>query len=285
MDRKIRAIIKEAKRRKTAKEKLNFLDLSIPWKTEMPFTRLADFARLIKYRNKLARRCGIIEKNYVMVDASQNPGKGLLFLRQAITTAFADIVESRDSFSGQHAKRSGKYAEAIARELKKENVFSDIITDDYLTGLSIAAPLHDIGKIVISDVIINKKGKLSKEEFEIMKTHTTEGKRLIEKILENLPEAKNLVLAAEIAYTHHERWDGTGYPRGLKGEEIPLCGRIVAVADVFDALISRRSYKEAYSFDFSVDLIMNESGTHFDPRIAEAFFNIKNQLKDMSSVE
>ncbi len=141
-----------------------------------------------------------------------------------------------------------------------------------MRNLVVAAPLHDIGKIHIPDAVLNKPGKLTEEEFEIMKTHTTAGQELLIRAKEEIGESEYLNMAVEMAAYHHEWWNGKGYPYGISGEEIPLCARIMAIADVFDALTSRRCYKNAMPFEKAYAIIREESGTHFDPAVAEAFF-------------
>ncbi|MBP5437904.1 MAG: HD domain-containing protein, partial [Treponema sp.] len=140
--------------------------------------------------------------------------------------------------------------------------------------------LHDIGKIKISDAILNKPGKLTEEEFEVMKTHTTEGMKILSKTLLSTTGSGYLKESIDMAWCHHEWWNGKGYPRGLKGEDIPLSARIMAVADVFDALLSRRSYKEPIPFDRAIEIVKNESGTHFDPLVVAAFLNTADFLRD-----
>ena len=168
-------------------------------------------------------------------------------------------------------------------ELKKEGKYTDILTDDYISSIVRCAPLHDIGKIKISDVILNKPGKLNDEEFEIMKTHTTAGYEILNQTIVNTLDNDYLKEAINMAYCHHEKWDGSGYPRGLKGEEIPLSARIMAVADVFDALISERSYKKAFSFEKAIEIIKESSGTHFDPNIVKAFLNAKDEVRKIAN--
>nr|MCR4903364.1 HD domain-containing protein [Butyrivibrio sp.] len=141
-----------------------------------------------------------------------------------------------------------------------------------------AAPLHDIGKIAIPEDILNKPGKLNDEEFDIMKTHAFEGKKIIEKATENLPDAGYLEEAADMAGYHHERWDGSGYPEKLSGEQIPLSARIMAVADVFDALVSKRAYKDSFSYEKSISIIKEEAGTHFDPLVVDAFLKSQGDI-------
>lgn len=189
-------------------------------------------------------------------------------------TIMADIVENRDDNTGGHIKRTAKYVELIAYRLKKQGAYPDILTDSYVKDMIVAAPLHDIGKIHIPDSILNKPGRLTEDEFEIMKTHTTAGRDLLIHAEEELGKSDYLNMAIEMAANHHEWWDGNGYPQGVKGEEIPLCARIMAVADVFDALTSKRCYKSAMPLEKAYAIIREESGTHFDPIVAEAFLEL-----------
>ncbi len=191
-----------------------------------------------------------------------------------IITMMADIVENRDGNTGGHIKRTAKYVEIIARELTRRKAFSDILTEKYVEDMIIAAPLHDIGKIHISDLILNKPGRLTDEEFAIMKTHTTAGGELLTHAIEELGESSYLEMALEMALYHHEWWNGKGYPHGISGDEIPLCARIMAVADVFDALTAKRCYKSAMPLEKALGIIREETGTHFDPVVAEAFLDI-----------
>lgn len=189
----------------------------------------------------------------------------------SIITLMADIVENRDNNTGGHIKRTAEYVRMIASELKSRGAYSEILTDNYIENMIVAAPLHDIGKIHISDVILNKPGKLTDEEFEIMKTHTSAGRDLLVHAKEELGESQYLDMAIEMAAYHHEKWNGSGYPCGLKGDEIPLCARIMAVADVFDALSAKRCYKEAMPLEKAISIIREETDTHFDPVVSEAF--------------
>jgi len=145
-----------------------------------------------------------------------------------------------------------------------------------------SAQLHDVGKIVISDVILNKPGKLTDEEFEMIKRHSAEGERIIEEIITKSGESGFLFHAKMFAGYHHEKWNGSGYPRGLSGENIPLEGRIMAVADVYDALVSERPYKKSFTHEQAVEIIKKDSGTHFDPKIAEVFLNVADDFKKES---
>lgn len=183
----------------------------------------------------------------------------------------ADLVENRDENTGGHIKRTAKFVEIIANALKRQNLFADTLTPQYISDMVVAAPLHDIGKIHIPDAILNKPGKLTEEEFEVMKSHAAVGRDLLKQAKGQLGQSAYLDIAINMAAYHHEWWNGKGYPDGVKGEEIPLCARIMAVADVFDALTAKRCYKEAMPLQKAYEIIRSESGTHFDPVVAEAF--------------
>ena len=201
-------------------------------------------------------------------------------MQEAIIMDFAEMVEARDKCTGDHIKKTSYYVGEIAEELRREGKFADVLTDDYIEHLKRSAPLHDVGKINVSDVILNKPGKLTDEEFEIMKTHTTAGESILKNSTAFAQSEGYLKEAVYMAAYHHERWDGRGYPYGLSGEDIPLCARIMAVADVFDALVSKRGYKEPFSFEKATGIIREEAGTHFDPDVAAAFLNIAERFKD-----
>ena len=202
-------------------------------------------------------------------------------MQNGLILVLADMVESRDECTGQHVRKTAAYTDVIMRELKKEGVYTDKLTDEFVSDVFNSAPLHDIGKIKVSDVILNKPGKLTDEEFEIMKTHTTAGSEVIEHAMRLVSEKDSAYLkeANNLALYHHEKWNGTGYPMGLKGEQIPLSARIMAVADVFDALVSVRSYKKSFTFEQAMDIIKEGSGTHFDPAIVKAFVNASDQVR------
>jgi putative two-component system response regulator len=177
----------------------------------------------------------------------------------------ASAAECRDQYTGSHILRISRYAEAIGQKMSLDS--------EFVKALLYAAPMHDIGKIGIPDKILMKPGKLDAEEWETMKRHAAIGAKIL-----NGSKQDYMKLAEEIALTHHERWDGTGYPQGLAGERIPISGRIVAVADVFDALISERPYKPSLSTGESFAIIKSERGTHFDPDIIDAFIGIKQEV-------
>ncbi|MCM1398254.1 MAG: HD domain-containing protein [Clostridium sp.] len=191
----------------------------------------------------------------------------------------ADLVENRDENTGGHIKRTARFVEIIANALKRQNLFLDTLTPQYISDMVVAAPLHDIGKIHIPDAILNKPGKLTEEEFEIMKSHAAAGRDLLKRAEGQLGQSAYLDIAVEMAAYHHEWWNGTGYPDGVKGEEIPLCARIMAVADVFDALTSKRCYKEAMPLQKAYEIIRSESDTHFDPIVAEIFLASSDEIE------
>lgn len=193
--------------------------------------------------------------------------------------AMADIVENRDENTGGHIKRTARYVEIIAKTLKKQGKFPDVLTDRYISDMVVAAPLHDIGKIHVSDVILNKPGKLTEEEYQIMKSHAAAGRDLLNHTKQQLGDFEYLNLAVDMAAYHHEWWNGKGYPDGIKEEEIPICARIMAVADVFDALVSKRCYKKEMSLEKAYGIIREEKGTHFDPVVVDAFFAAVNEIE------
>ena len=202
-------------------------------------------------------------------------------MQEEIIVNFAEMVEARDMSTGNHVKKTACYVEAIAKELQKGGKFKDILTDSYIKVLKRSAPLHDIGKIAVPDSILNKPGKLTEEEFEIMKTHSVEGQKILKKIEANASDSMDddyLKDSIEMALYHHEKWNGTGYPNGLKGEAIPLSARIMAVADVFDALVAERVYKKPFPYEKAMGIILEGAGTSFDPVIVEAFSHIAKEL-------
>ena len=199
-------------------------------------------------------------------------------MQEKIIEILASLIETRDLNTGEHVIRTKKLVGMIAREMQKEEKYREILTDDAIERMENAAPLHDVGKIIVSDTILLKPGKLTNEEFDKMKTHASAGGALIDRLFKDLNDAAFLQTAKDIAVSHHERWDGTGYPEGLKKETIPLCARIMAVADVYDALISKRVYKGAIAPEEALGIIFSESGTHFDPDIMRVVENMKDKL-------
>jgi len=195
----------------------------------------------------------------------------------------ASLAETRDNETGNHIRRTQYYVKALALKLRDHPKFATTLTSEAIEVMYKSAPLHDIGKVGIPDAILLKPGKLTTDEFEIMKTHTTLGGDAIV-AAERMLNAPNSFLhfAREIAYSHQEKWDGSGYPEGLVGEAIPVSARLMAVADVYDALTSKRVYKPAFSHDQAAQIIRASSGQHFDPVVVEAFSAIENEFIDIA---
>jgi putative two-component system response regulator len=209
-----------------------------------------------------------------------NIGRRIIGLETRDMTIFmlAKLAESRDPETGEHLERVRSYCRVIAKHLQDDPNLCPQVDDEYVGLIYQTSPLHDIGKVAIPDRILLKPGRLTAEEFEIMKTHTVHGAATIEAALEKYPGTPFLEMTRDIALGHHERYDGRGYPRGLAGEQIPLSARIMALADVYDALTSRRVYKEAYSHDRAKSMITAEAGTHFDQAMVKAFLVHEQQF-------
>lgn len=194
----------------------------------------------------------------------------------------AELVEVRDTTTGGHVKRTAGYVRVLVEGLIEKGSFENILTESYVRNLIRSAPLHDVGKLGILDSTLLKCGSLTEEEFEGMKQHTILGEKAINRMIKEVGGNEFLLMARDVASTHHEAWDGTGYPRGLKGEEIPLSGRIMAVADIYDALTTVRPYKAALSHKESVELIKRGRGNKLDPRVVDAFLHIEERFKEIS---
>ena len=201
-------------------------------------------------------------------------------LQNAILVALGSLAETRDGDTGAHVKRTQSYVRELAMALREHPKFREILTPSYIDMVYKTASLHDIGKVGVRDSILLKPGPLTSEEFEEMKKHTTFGRNAIMAAERSLDTPETfLIVAREIAYSHHECWDGSGYPEGLKGDEIPISARLMAIADVYDAITSKRSYKEAISHTEAVQIIAKEKGTHFDPDLVDAFMNIHSDFE------
>ncbi len=200
--------------------------------------------------------------------------KKILDMQIHVITSFANVIGSRDGSTGEHTKRTGIYMEKILNGLRKYKQYSDIMTDEYIHYLKLAAPLHDIGKIKVPDSVLQKPGKLTTEEIAEVQKHTLYGGHIIKEAMEDLEDPVFVKIAYNVAAFHHERWDGSGYPLGLKGEKIPLEARIMAFADVFDALTSKRCYKEGLSDRETFRIIEEEMGRQFDPKLGKIVLEI-----------
>lgn len=198
------------------------------------------------------------------------------------TLALATLAEERDNETGDHLVRMSKYSSLLAELCASDRRYKGVVDMDYIAAIERFSPLHDIGKVAIRDAILLKPGRLTPEEFKVMKTHTTYGARVLRLADQNVRMYSHGIfeMGIEITESHHERWDGSGYPNNLKGSEIPLCARIVAIADVLDALTTKRPYKEPFSFEVSVGIIEREAGTHFDPDIIEIFTKNINAFRN-----
>jgi len=226
---------------------------------------LASQAALQDYADNLAEK--VREKTREVID-----------LQNAIVSTLADMVDFRDKLTGDHIIRTQLYLKALIEDLIREGIYNDITTEWNQELLLASAPLHDVGKIAVSDLILNKPGKLTPDEFEIMKTHVTAGVDVIEKIMQKTTRHTFLHYALLITGSHHEKWNGSGYPMGLAGGNIPLEGRLMAIADVYDALISVRPYKKAYTHEDACKIIEESAETHFDPVLIEVFRRVKGEF-------
>ena len=203
----------------------------------------------------------------------------VMAIQDVTIMAMASLAETRDSDTGNHIRRTQHYVQVLAQHLRTHPRFANVLDDRYIAMLFKSAPLHDIGKVGIPDRILLKPGKLTPEEFDIMKTHTTLGRDAIQAAEDHLGmKVEFLSLAKEIAYGHQEKWDGSGYPQGAVGEQIPVSARLMAVADVYDALISRRVYKEGMPHDKAVAIILQGRGQHFDPDMVDALVAVQDQF-------
>ena len=201
--------------------------------------------------------------------------------RAATILGLAKLAEYRDKGTGTHLERIREYSRLIAEQMSLMKKYQDYITKEYATDIYHSSILHDIGKVGIPDSILLKPGQLTREEFEIIKTHTVLGGKALDSIDSSIDGKSFLTLGREIAYHHHEKWDGSGYPQGLSGESIPLSARIVALADVYDALTTKRFYKEAYQHQEARDMIHGLRGSHFDPDVVDAFIKLERQFRQI----
>ena len=196
-----------------------------------------------------------------------------------IVTSFATLVESRDSSTGSHVKRTKSYVKIILDEIKTNNLYSSIMTKDFEDKMMNAAPMHDIGKISIPDTILQKPGKLTDEEYSVMKKHSVLGGEIIQEIFKDMDDKEFLNIAYDVTRYHHEKWNGNGYPEGLVGKEIPFSARIMAIADVFDAISAKRCYRDAMPLDKCFAIIKEGKGVDFDPVLTDLFLNAKEKVE------
>lgn len=218
--------------------------------------------------------------NEQFVTQSKTHREQIINMQGKTINDLAELVESRDGNTGTHIKNTAWYVDILSRNMKEMNQYKDILTDDYCERMVQYAPLHDLGKILVSDTILLKPGRLSNDEFNRIKCHAAQGGEIVARILHGIETDENIAIARDIATYHHEKWDGSGYPFGISGEDIPLCARIMAVADVFDALISQRCYKDAFTIEEAYKIIEQSAGSHFDPTIVKVFVNLRPEIED-----
>lgn len=224
------------------------------------------------------------DQNAFLEQEVQRRSRELAAIQDVTVLAMASLAETRDSDTGNHIRRTQFYVRTLAEQLRHHPKFAGQLDDRTIDLLFKSAPLHDIGKVGIPDRILLKPGRYTPEEFEIMKMHPTLGRDAIAKAEQQLGlEVDFLRLAKEIAYSHQEKWDGSGYPLGLTGEQIPLSARLMALADVYDALISRRIYKEPMSHEAAAAIIREGRGSHFDPDVVDAFMAVEHQFQEIAA--
>lgn len=231
---------------------------------------LCSFGYLIYFISKRTTR---------LLDHQINDTTKIKELNKDMVLGFANLVESRDESTGGHVKRTSRYVEMLARELRKRGVYRDIVNAEFINNLASAAPMHDIGKMSIPDHILQKPGKLTDEEFAIMKTHAENGGKIIKQTFSHIGDDNYRQMVYEVARYHHEKWNGKGYPEGRSKQEIPLAARIMAVADVFDAISQKRCYREAIPLEECFDIIEKGSGVDFEPKLVDVFLSMKEKIK------
>ena len=199
--------------------------------------------------------------------------KRLIAMQNSVLTGMATMVESRDNSTGGHIRRTSDCVRVFASTLDLPQAFLENVVK--------AAPMHDLGKIAVPDAILQKPGKFTDEEYEKMKSHSAEGARIVENVLSEVDDLEFKKIAINVAHYHHEKWDGSGYPDHLSREQIPLEARIMALADVFDALVSKRCYKDSFSYDKAFQIIQESLGTHFDPVLGQKFIACRTKLEEL----
>ena len=208
--------------------------------------------------------------------------KKMTDMQSHMITGLASLIENRDMETGEHISRTSAYVKMLSEKARGDGVYADMLDDRFISLIYTLAPMHDIGKVLIPDSILKKPGKLTPEEFEQMKKHAEFGGDVVREVLNGITDEEYVSFASDIATYHHERWDGAGYPKKLKGNEIPLSARIMAIADVFDALISERCYKKAMPAEQAFGIIKEECGTHFDPLLAEVFLKYRADFEKLT---
>ena len=236
------------------------------------------------YNEALISSIGVTCFSLALFFTQEDPAlKEIKHYQNEMILGFATLVESRDESTGGHVRRTSKYVEIILESLMERKKFRSILTKEFISDLKLAAPMHDIGKVAIKDSILQKPGKLTEEEFEEIKSHTTKGEKIILNTFSHLNDSSYFKTCREVVLYHHEKWNGKGYPYGLKGDEIPLSARIMAVSDVFDAVSMKRCYRDALPLETCFKIILDGKNTDFDPEIVDAFISKKKEIIEVYS--
>ncbi|MDO5382224.1 MAG: HD domain-containing protein [Eubacteriales bacterium] len=214
-----------------------------------------------------------------MIMSQKRAAEELKVYHHEMVMGFATMVENRDDSTGGHIRRTSQYAVLLAEELKKRDIYSDALTEQFIENLKMAAPMHDVGKIGVPDDILKKTGRLTEDEYEIMKTHSENGGRIIKETFWNTGNADFNKMAYEVARYHHEKWNSKGYPEGIGGFDIPLCARIMAVVDVFDAVSAKRVYRDAMPLDKAFSIIEDGRGEDFEPILVDVFLSLRPEIE------
>ena len=257
--------------------------VSKPFSGPLLLKRIENQLLIVQQKKALLTNQAILkEYNASLSEKVKEKTREVVNLQNAVLETVADLVEFRDKFTGGHVMRTQLYIKALVKKLIKEEIYTDEVKKWDLDFFLPSAQLHDVGKIAISDLILNKPGKLTPEEFDIMKSHVTVGVDAIERIMSKTKKHAFLNHAVLITGTHHEKWDGSGYPNKIKGKNIPLEGRLMAIADVYDALISVRPYKNAFSHEEACKIIEDASGKHFDPVLVKIFQQVQGEFEKVA---
>ncbi len=266
-----------------------YIPIALGFTFEFIFTILISYKNTTRMLNVITGFMNSVAEKTNLLKNIQDANKKVEFknLEMEITQFniiqfVAECLGSHDLFTGRHVLHTKEYVVLIAKHMQQTGKYIDILDDKTIAMYSSAAFLHDIGKLHIPEGILNKVGKFTDDEFELMKSHPEEGKKLLE-FLPKISDGRFNEIAIQMAYCHHEKWNGSGYPRGISGEEIPLCARIMSAADVLDALISQRLYKDPMTVEEAMKVFENSKGTHFEPCIAEAVIECKKKIKKIDS--
>ncbi len=230
--------------------------------------------------SRISRVLELIDLKSNLEDRLKERTQHIRHIQEMMVLGMATMVESRDNSTGGHIKRTSEVVKVFSKRLLG---LVPELSEDFLGMVTRAAPMHDLGKISVDDVILRKQGRFTDEEYAEMKKHSAEGARIVGQILNGVEEESFVGIAVNIAHYHHEKWGGSGYPAGISREDIPVEARIMALADVFDALVSKRCYKEAYSYDRAFDIIESSLGSHFDPKLGKIFLTCRPELEALYS--